>query len=198
MKIESFQKLVTSLHQIPGIGQKTAEKLSYSILSKDKNYIDELTFALEEVKNKISLCQECFAFTETPICSICTSDQRTAQTLCVIKDPIHLFSIEKSRTYTGKYHVLHGCLSPMKGVYPENLKIEELQARIEKEDIKEVILALDSQFEGEATSLYLHDLLKDTVSITKLGHGLPMGSSLDFVDERTLSMAFKYRTDLSI
>lgn len=198
MKIPSLDQLIHSFTKLPGIGEKTAQRLSYYVLKHSSSYIPELLKALQKVESSIQSCKHCFAYTEnSDICTICEATNRDSHIICVIEDPADILKIEAARVFQGRYHVLHGALSPLDGILPEDLKIEELLARIKSEEIIEVILALDADLEGDTTSLYLTKLLSsEKVKITRIAYGIPFGTDIDFIDKKTLGCALENRVEL--
>jgi recombination protein RecR len=197
---DSVSKLIFELSKLPGIGEKTAARLTHHILKQDLEYARSLSDAILGAKQKTALCQTCFNFTETPTCSICIHSDRNSSLLCVVEKPSDVFSLEQAGLYKGIYHVLHGALSPLDGIGPEELKIRELLARVTDahSSIQEVILATNPSVEGEATSLYLSRLLKPfNVKVTKLAHGLPVGGLLEYTDRLTLGKALENRMEIT-
>jgi recombination protein RecR len=197
---DPLTRLIHELTKLPTVGEKTATRMAMSLL-KDTEYTQNLSEALLEVKNRVHLCKYCFHFTENEICSICSSHKRNHGSLAVVETPNDLLAIERTQHFRGIYHVLHGTLSPLEGIGPDELKIKDLLKRIQGEDgaepITEVILALNPSVEGEATSLYLHKLLKNfDLKIARIAHGMPMGGCLEYADRLTIEKAFEYRTGL--
>lgn len=203
-RIPSFEKLVTELNKLPGIGPKTAQRLAYYILRTPKDYAQELSTAMQQVHEKINQCIQCFSFTENEeICHICLSSGRDEKILCVVEQPSDVAKIDSSGVFRGKYHVLHGSISPLDGVGPDDLKISALVERVELglknelTQIEEIILALDADLEGDTTVLYLAKILKQRgVKITRIAHGVPIGEDIDYVDQRTLARALENRVDV--
>ncbi len=186
--------LLAFLKKFPGVGTKTAERFAFQLLSWPEGELKKFSLLLSELKQKISYCEECGCFAEERNCFYCSNGQRDKKTLCIIASPKDVFPIEDMKSYIGLYHVLDGLLSPLDGKNPENLRIKELKHRIESLQIQEVIIALDSTLEGDTTALYLKEELKKCgINATRLAFGLPMGSSLDFVDGGTLLRAFAGR-----
>jgi recombination protein RecR len=181
---------IEELSKLPGIGKKTAQRLALYILKNDENTVNKLVSSLKDLKEKLRLCARCFNFSEGEYCSICTSSKRDNGIMCIVEEASDVIAIEKTNEFGGLYHVLGGVLSPLAGVGPENLKIRELMRRFENEEIKEVILALNPDTEGEATSLYLARLIKPLgVKVTRIARGLPIGGDLEFADEATIGRA---------
>ena len=194
---EPLSKLINNLKKLPGIGQKSAQRIAYYILKKGNNFSYELGNAILEAGEKITYCKICNNFTTTQPCSICADINRNSSKLCIVEQPFNIFSIEKTGLFKGKYHVLLGKLSPLEGIGPDELKISNLIKRIEDENIKEIILALSPTTEGNATSHYLIDLLKDfDIKITRISFGLPIGSDIDYVDSITIAKALEDRIEI--
>jgi recombination protein RecR len=188
-------RLIRNLGNLPGIGEKTATRLALAILRWPEVRVKELAQGIDEVKEKIRFCSTCFSFTETDPCAICADPKRTTDAICVVEDPGDMMAIEKSSGFKGRYHVLHGVLSPMDGVGPDELKIKELLLRIKSGQVKEVILATSPTVAGEATAAYLAGLLQnEDVTVTRIACGVPMGTDLKYNDEMTLRRALEART----
>lgn len=200
--IPSLENLVHELTRLPGIGEKTAQRLAYYILRSRPDFTSRLADALKSVEEKIQYCTDCFAYTEQAQCRICGDGMRSHETLCVVEEPFDILKVEGAGSYRGRYHVLHGALSPLEGIGPDELKINELVARItasaeSDKPIREVILALDADLEGDTTSLYLSKLLSNKgIRVTRLAYGMPFGSDLDYIDPRTLGRAIENRVEL--
>lgn len=191
----SLTRLVGELKKLPGIGEKTALRLAFSLL-RSRSDINSLAEALLELNSRVRFCSSCFSITEDDPCAIC-SGERDDSILCVVEEPQDLIAIERSGAFRGRYHVLHGVLSPLSGVAPDDLKIAELLRRLDVLPIKEVLLATNFTVEGEATSLYLSRLLRTRgLKITRLAHGIPIGSDLEFVDSATLQRALQSRNEV--
>lgn len=191
----ALQELVDAFTRLPGIGRKTATRLAFYILKASREEAEHLARAIVRVKKDIRTCSVCFNYTEADPCLICSNPQRNHKIICVVEDPETILQIEKTNEYKGLYHVLGGVISPLDGVGPEDLRIKELLNRLQ--DVEEVILALNPSTEGEATSIYLARLIKPlNVRLTRLARGVPLGSSLEFVDELTLSKALQSRSEL--
>jgi recombination protein RecR len=197
MTPDPLNRLVAQLSKLPGIGEKTAQRLAFHILRAPPEYAAELVAALQEVKSKVRLCSQCFALTEGQLCGFCTDPRRDDRLLCVVEGIADLMALEKTREFKGRYHVLHGVLSPLEGVGPEQLRIQELLVRLEDGKVEEVIVATNPDVEGEATALYLMRLLKPMgIRVTRLAQGLPMGGDLEFADQATLARALSGRREL--
>lgn len=189
--------LSEALSRLPGIGPRSAERLALYLAQSDPNEVKHLAQTLIETRDRIRTCSVCGALTETEPCSICSDTRRDASTLCVIEQPVDIFVMEKSGTYRGKYHVLGGKISPLNGVGPEDLRVDALEARLGG-GVKEVILALSTDVEGEATGYYLAKRLAGKgAKISRIAYGLPAGSGLEFADEITVSRALEGRRELS-
>lgn len=190
-------KLVLELSKLPGIGEKTAMRLAYHVLRTDEADVRALSETLLETKRKIRLCQECFTFTEEPVCATCSDTRRKAEVICVVEKPADVMAIENSQRFNGRYHVLHGVLSPLDGIGPEQLRIKELIGRLQRSnasEVSEVILAINPTVEGEATSVYLTKLLRPLgVTVTKIAHGIPVGGVLEYIDRQTIGRAIENR-----
>jgi recombination protein RecR len=187
-------RVMEELGRLPGIGPKTAQRLSFYILRAPRESVERLAGALVEVKARIRFCDECFFIAEAERCGICLSARRDRSVLCVVEEPLDVLAIERTAEYNGLYHVLHGALSPIDGVGPAELKIRELLARLKREPVAEVILATDPDMEGEATAAYLAEqLLPLGMRTSRLAHGLPVGGELEYADELTLARAFSGR-----
>lgn len=193
---EPVQNLIDAFARLPGIGPKTASRLTFFLLRAPEDLSQSLSEALIGIKHQTGLCERCFNIThkESPICEICASDQRDRSLLCVVEEPLDVLAIEKTAGYNGLYHVLHGVLSPIEGIGAEDLKITELYKRIEEGEFQEVILATNPSMEGDATAMYLHERLgKMGVRVTRLALGLPVGGDLEYADQSTLLRALAGR-----
>ncbi len=200
-----LQRLVTELSRLPGIGNRTAQRLAFHVLRAPAEEAGALADAIREVKEKISLCEVCFNLAEGPRCTICQDARRDTGLICVVEEPGDVIPMERTHEYRGRYHVLGGALSPIDGVEPESLKLAELYARVERaaatggEPIREVILATNPTTTGEATALHIADALRTrapAVAVTRLASGLPVGADLEYADEVTLGKAFAGRRAL--
>ena len=193
------QNLVDAFSRLPGIGPKTASRLTFYLLRAPDDISQSLAEALLGIKENTRLCEECYNITQkdTHICEICASDTRDQALLCIVEEPLDVLAIEKTAGYNGLYHVLHGVLSPIEGIGPEDLKIKELYERLEKNDFKEVILATNPSMEGDATAMYLHEKLSPLgIRVTRLALGLPVGGDLEYADQNTLLRALAGRQNL--
>jgi recombination protein RecR len=194
---QSIEQLAEHFSQLPGVGRKTAHRLAMFVLKMNRSDVDALANALRMVKEKVRYCSECSNITESDPCSICASSKRDRSTVCVVEEPNDVLAIEKTNDYQGVYHVLGGALSPLDGIGPEDLRMRELVERLGNGVITEVILALNPNVEGEATTLYISRLLKPLgVRVTRIARGLPVGSDLEFADEATLSRALEGRVEV--
>lgn len=192
----SLTRLMDELGRLPGVGPKTAQRLSFYLLRAPRDSVERLAGALVELKARIRFCSECFFIAEGDRCAICQSSRRDASLLCVVEEPLDVLAIERTGEYHGRYHVLHGAISPIDGVGPGELKIAELVARLRREPVSEVILATDPDMEGEATAAYLAEQLAPLrVRTSRLAHGLPVGGELEYADELTLARAFAGRRE---
>jgi recombination protein RecR len=193
-----LRKLITELSRLPGIGEKTAARIAFHIVNCPKEQALGLAEAIARIKEEVSLCSSCFTFTDDNPCRICRDDNRSSEVICVVENPGDLIALERSGVFRGKYHVLHGVLSPLSGVGPENLRIKELIARVEKGGVREIILATNPTVEGGTTALYLSKLLKPfSIKITRIAQGVPMGGDIEYLDEVTLGKAIEGRTEIS-
>ena len=189
--------LIETLTRLPGVGKKTASRLAFHILRSSPLEAQELARAILDVKEKIGLCSVCFNLTDEDPCRICQDESRVREILCVVEGPNDLLAIENTSVFKGKYHVLHGTISPLEGVGPEDLKIKELLERLHREKISEVVLATNPTVEGGATALYLTDLIKPLgLKVTRIACGIPMGSEIEYSDGMTLSKAFEGRREI--
>jgi recombination protein RecR len=192
-----IDQLIDAFSKLPGIGRKTASRLAFHILRASREEAEGLARAIMEVKQKIRLCSECFNLTEEDPCSICRDNERTVEEICVVEEPNDLLAIESTRSFRGKYHILHGSLRPLDGIGPEQLKIKELLDRLEKERVKEVILATNPTREGGATAVYLTQLIKPLgIKVTRIASGVPVGGEIEYTDSVTLSMAMEGRKEM--
>ena len=196
--IRCLQQLLYEIQKWPGVGPRSAQKLILHLLKKKEKDLPALIEALKKIINNIQLCSGCFGWTEnSTLCKICEDSSRDHKAICIVENPFDIFRIENSNTFHGYYHVLHGLISPLNNVHPENLRINSLIEKIHNKDFKEVILTLDTSLEGDTTSLYLANKLKRfDVKISKLALGIPMGSPLDFVDDQTLWQAMENRIEV--
>jgi recombination protein RecR len=191
-------RLIQEFHKLPGIGPKSAQRLTYYLLRVPQEEALALAQAILEVKEKIALCSVCQNLTDTDPCLICDNPQRDRSMICVVEEALDILALERSGSYHGLYHVLHGVISPMDGVGPEDLKVEELLARLKSGDVSEVILATNPNLEGEATAMYLSRLLRPLgLRLTRLARGLPTGADLEYADDLTLARALEGRQEVT-
>jgi recombination protein RecR len=194
---EPITALTAALGKLPGIGPRSAERIALHLVQADAPAVRQLAQMILEARERIRLCSTCGSLTEADPCGICSADRRDATIICVVERPTDILSIEKANSYRGKYHVLGGKISPLNGVEPEDLRIGQLEARLASEPVQEVIIALPTDVEGDATSFYLAKLLAArSVKVTRIAHGLPAGSGLDFADELTLTRALEGRREM--
>jgi recombination protein RecR len=193
---DTFEQLIEEFSQLPGVGRKSAQRMATYILKLSKEEVERMAHALLKLKEKIQYCSTCWNFTEENPCRICSNSKRDRSIICVVEEPNDVLALEKTNEYHGLYHVLGGSLSPLDGIGPEELKIKELIARISP-SVKEVILALNPNVEGEATTIYLTRLTKPFgVRLTRLARGIPVGSDLEYADELTLTRALEGRVEV--
>jgi recombination protein RecR len=196
---KAVQRLIDEFSRLPGIGPKSASRLTFFLLRGDGQLPRELATALTELKEKTRFCSNCFNITDahTNPCAVCTDPARQTGVLCVVEEPLDVMAIERTREYKGRYHVLNGVISPVEGIGPEDLKIRELVERLQREPVREVILATNISLEGEATAMYLQkQLLPLGVKVTRLARGLPVGGDLEYADETTLARALSGRSEM--
>ena len=194
-----MNRLITELSHLPGVGQRTAQRLAFHILRLSPEEALPLADAIREVKETVGLCETCFNLSVGPACRICEDQRRDGEVICVVEEPSDVIPIERTNEFNGRYHVLGGALSPIDGVDPEDLKIAELVERVQGGGTREVVVATNSTTTGEATALYLADALRErvpSVSVTRLASGLPVGADLEYADEVTLGKAFRGRREL--
>jgi recombination protein RecR len=189
---------VNELSKLPGVGPKTAQRLAYYILRSPSGYNEALCAALENVHQAVHECPKCFSFTENEaFCHYCLDTKRQDDFLCVVEDPADIARIDSSGAFRGRYHVLHGAISPLEGISPKDIRLDPLFERIHKEGVKEIILALDADLEGDTTVLYIAKVLQgQAVKVTRLAHGIPIGGDIDYIDHRTLGRALENRVQL--
>lgn len=188
---------IEELSKLPGIGKKTAQRLALHILKNDNDRVDSLIKSIKDLKTKLKFCSRCFNLSEEELCEICKSSKRDTSLVCVVEEASDVIAIEKTHEFNGLYHVIGGVLSPLTGVTPDSLKIKELLKRFENENIREVILALNPDTEGETTSLYIAKLIKPLgIKVTRIARGLPIGGDLEFADEATIGRAMLNRISI--
>jgi recombination protein RecR len=194
---EPVARLIEALQRLPGIGPKTAQRLTFFLLKRPADEVAGLAEALSQLKQLIVYCSVCFNVTQEDPCRICRDPRRDARLLCIVEEPNDLLAVERTREFRGRYHVLLGALSPLDGIGPEDIKVRELLTRLERESAEEIILATNPSVEGEATAIYLAKLLKPfAVRITRIARGLPVGGDLEYADEVTLAKALEGRKDM--
>jgi recombination protein RecR len=188
--------LIEQLQRLPGIGPRTAQRLALHLIKRPEAEVQELAAALMDARLNVGMCSECFHLSAEPVCEICRAPNRDVEVICVVADSRDVIAIERTREYRGRYHVLGGLISPMDGIGPDQLHITPLIQRVNKQAIKEVILAISPSVEGETTTLYIGQLLKPFTRVTRIAFGLPMGGDLEYADEVTLARALEGRRDL--
>lgn len=195
---KSMQELIDCFKKMPGIGAKTAERMAFYVLKAPADEMIRFSSAIRRVKEDVRFCKICGNLSETETCSICNDPRRDNAVVCVVEEPTDLILIEKSGRYKGAYHVLFGVISPLEGIGPEDLRIKELMARIKEDKVKEVILAMDSNAEGETTALYLSEQIQPLkIKISRIAYGIPVGGNLDYIDQATLIKALEGRLPVS-
>jgi recombination protein RecR len=193
----SVERLIEELNRLPGIGPKTASRLTFYLLRSPQEQVQALAQAVSELQEKVVTCSVCFNIAETSPCRICGDTQRDRTLICVVEEPLDVLAIERTGQYDGLYHVLHGAISPIEGVGPEDLRIAELTRRLDTSPVQEVILATNPSLEGESTAMYISRQLGPLgVRVTRLAHGLPMGGDLEYADEVTLTRALEGRREM--
>jgi len=194
---EPLARLITEFKRLPGIGQKSAQRLAFHVMRAPREDAEQLAQAVLEVKDKLTLCRQCNNISDAELCNYCRDTNRDPKVVCVVEEPHSIVGIETTRHFDGRYHVLHGALSPLRGIGPDSLKIKGLVERIGEGEIQEVIVATNPTVEGEATAMYLARLLKPLgVKVTRIGMGIPVGSDLEFADEVTLTRAMEGRREM--
>jgi recombination protein RecR len=203
LKIEALERLIFELGKLPGVGPKSAQRMAYSIL-RNSSLSKDLRHALDLVEQKVHLCPQCFSYTDRSVCRYCEDPLRTDDVICVVEQPSDIQHVEGSGVFKGRYHVLHGAISPLDGIRPESLRIKELLDRVRDglnghgPQVQEIIMAVDADLEGDTTVLYLAQQLKgQPVRLTRLAQGVPMGGHIDYIDDRTLGRALENRTELT-
>lgn len=193
----SLENLIDKFAMLPGIGKKSAQRLAFYVLSLPSEDAASFANAILEAKSNVHTCRICHNLTENDVCSICRSPMRDHGTICVVSDPKDVLSIERGKEYNGTYHVLHGVLSPMNHIGPDDIKIKELLLRVAENDVSEVIMATNPDTEGEATAMYISKLIKPfNIKVSRLAYGIPVGSNLEFADDATLNRAIEGRTEM--
>ena len=193
----SIEKLIESFEKLPSIGHKTAQRLAFYMLDLSKEEIKEFTDSIINAKNNLKLCSKCFNISDTDPCNICSNPKRDESVICVVEEVRDVLAMERTHEYNGVYHVLHGSISPMNGIGPDNIKIKELLARLMDGKVKEIILATNPRVEGEATAMYISKLVKPLgVKVTRIARGIPIGGDLEYTDEVTLAKSLEGRVEL--
>lgn len=193
----SFSKLIDVFRKMPGIGNKSAVRMAYHVLSMSEDEVSEMLSVIKTAKEKIVYCSHCQNTTEQDPCEICSNPKRDRSTICVVEQPKDVIALEKTREYYGTYHVLHGFISPMDGIGPEDIRIKELLNRAADEGVKEIIMAISPSIEGEATTMYISKLLKPFgIKITRIAYGIPVGGELEYADQVTLAKAIEGRREI--
>ena len=194
---KSFQKLIDVFRKMPGVGNKSAVRMAYYVLSITDEEVSDMIKTISDAKEKICYCKICQNTTEQEICEICSSSKRDKSIICVVEQPKDVIALEKTGEFAGTYHVLHGCISPMDGIGPEDIKIKELLERAADESVKEIIMAISPNVEGDATSMYISRLLKPFgIRITRIAYGIPVGGDLEYADQVTLAKAIEGRREI--
>ena len=192
-----LNRLINELSKLPGIGGKTAQRLAFHILSMDKNEVFNLADAIRDAKESMTYCSVCGNLTDTDPCIICSDENRDRSTICVVESPKDVVAMEKIREYRGYYHVLHGAISPMDGIGPDDINLKSLIKRLQDENVKELIIATNPNIEGEATAMYIARLIKPSgIKVSRIAHGIPVGGDLEYADEVTLLKAVEGRREL--
>jgi recombination protein RecR len=190
-------RLIDELSKLPGVGNKTAQRLAFYMLNRPLGEVEQLASAIINAKRNIKYCRVCCNITDSDVCDICSSTKRDGSIICVVEDPKDVVAMEKTREFKGLYHVLNGAISPMEGIGPEEIRIKELLKRISENNIKEIILATNPNIEGEATAMYISKLIKPLgIRVTRIAHGIPVGGDLEYADEVTLMKALEGRREI--
>lgn len=194
----TINNLIECFKHLPGIGERTAERLVLSLLDADDSLIDLFSQSLSSLKQNVKHCECCYSYTENSLCNVCSDKNRNNEIICVVENPKDVIAIEKIGTFHGKYHVLNGLISPINGKNPEDLNIKNLIQKVNNENVKEIIFALTPNIEGETTALYITKKLSNSnLKISKIAHGVPLGANMDYIDSLTLEMALENRTIIS-
>ncbi len=192
-----INKLIEELSALPGIGNKSASRLAFYLVNEPREHVERLTAAITDARQNVRFCRECFTLTDEELCPVCSSEKRDHSTIMVVENSRDLAAYEKTGRYMGVYHVLHGAISPMLGIGPDDIKLKELMARLSRGDVSEVIIATNSSLEGETTAMYISKLIKPTgIKTTRIATGVPVGGDLENIDEVTLLRALDGRTEL--
>ena len=194
---EPIDRLINEFSKLPGIGRKTAQRLAFHVINMDIKDVTGLSNALVDVKNEIKYCSVCCNISDTEVCSICANSHRDQSTICVVEDPRDVAAMERTKDYSGRYHILNGVISPMDGIGPDMLNIKELISRLGDGSVKEIIMATNPTIEGEATAMYISRLVKPMgIKVTRIAHGLPVGGDLEYADDVTISKALEGRREI--
>lgn len=194
---EPIDRLINEFSKLPGIGRKTAQRLAFHVINMDIKDVTGLSKALVDVKNEIKYCSVCCNISDTEVCPICANSHRDPSTICVVEDPRDVAAMERTKDYSGRYHVLNGVISPMDGIGPDMLNIKELISRLGEGSVKEIIMATNPTIEGEATAMYISRLVKPMgIKVTRIAHGLPVGGDLEYADDVTISKALEGRREI--
>ncbi|MCJ8343088.1 MAG: recombination mediator RecR [Cetobacterium sp.] len=197
MATKSLERLIDEFNRLPGIGRKSAARLAFHVLEMNEIQVDRFIEALKDVKTSVKKCKTCGNFSESDYCEICSDPIRDKKIICVVEDSRDIIPLEKTNKYRGTYHVLNGKIAPLNGITPDKLNIKSLLERVAKEDVEEVIIALDPDLEGETTALYLTKLLKHfDIKVTKIASGIPMGGNIEYADTATITRALEGRTEI--
>lgn len=192
--IPAISRLIDEFAKLPGVGKKSAQRLAFYVINMDQSQAVNFAEAILDVKRKVRYCDRCFNLTDQDICDICSNQKRDQSMMCVVETPRDLIAIENTKEFHGYYHVLHGAISPMEGIGPNEIKIKELIIRLQNDETKEIIIATNPTIEGEATAMYISKLLKGTdIVVTRLAHGIPVGGDLEYADEITLARSIENR-----
>lgn len=192
--IPAISRLIDEFAKLPGVGKKSAQRLAFYVINMDQSQAVNFAEAILDVKRKVRYCDRCFNLTDQDICDICSNQKRDQHLMCVVETPRDLIAIENTKEFHGYYHVLHGAISPMEGIGPNEIKIKELIIRLQNDETKEIIIATNPTIEGEATAMYISKLLKGTdILVTRLAHGIPVGGDLEYADEITLARSIENR-----
>lgn len=195
--IPAISRLIDEFAKLPGVGKKSAQRLAFYVINMDQSQAVNFAEAILDVKRKVRYCDRCFNLTDQDICDICSNQKRDHHLMCVVETPRDLIAIENTKEFHGYYHVLHGAISPMEGIGPNEIKIKELIIRLQNDETKEIIIATNPTIEGEATAMYISKLLKGTdILVTRLAHGIPVGGDLEYADEITLARSIENRRTL--
>ena len=193
----SIEKLIESFEKLPSIGHKTAARLAFHVLEQTPEQTQDFINSIINAKKNLKYCSICYNISDTDPCPICSNEKRDGTKICVVEDVRDIIAMEKTHEYKGKYHVLHGAISPMNGIGPDDIRIKELMARLRSEDVEEVILATNPRVEGEATAMYISKIIKPLgLKVTRIAHGIPVGGDLEYADEITLIKAMEGRVEL--